>query len=819
MQTMDQFSHDLTLALEETSKGVLRGRWGPRRRTRSTGNLPCAPQPTEDSSSSPTDAQNEVATNQNIGDGLFSVHSDSDDRHDFRSAFPKARHNFESDSLNENFSPARFFRPNKMKERRKRKFKRMAVEYETTPSTPGPKTGNILSADNVDTQNINTPSNNTNVLPSSANLSSNSFFPVTGAVKKRVLKHSSIAQENFRTNLFFCGKRKRSHRDHRYHDHHDYYGKQHSSSVPRQSHIFAPKNSYPEHKVRTRSFSSNIKPNCEKILPLQKGLITKIERMSAAQQQQHPQPNLKSDGFKFKPIISTSTASNICANSPSLITESPSIFETKNTADIITSSTNQPTPSTLPKIASPFKAEIGISTKTTVLSHIPENITIKNSENNSGTLKIETLTRPTILNPITSLNPKPSSELQSHKSKHSSGERRRRHKNNRLKREQIRAQLQFDDPHSMECGNDLNDFVSSSSLSSSDSEDGETNESDREGDDELTDWPGNEVMVNFASKNDFKRKSNKKPLPLIKSSDDYAAGGDDDTLMSGDEVLSPPGGVTGTSFSSGIQIKSSMLQSQPIAINSGNAMNFNTAIGVGSYGFYSGGSNSFGLSENLSEGQNVNSSSFINANDGLGETTTNFRFPIKQIESEMSGETSNPFLASPPFQSNEIREIRAGCRRIREERPGFVVRTSVNERLARFLQDARQIYIRLPDLEIHEQESLTNLAKLYSLQMTNDNGCTVLTKTSNTTQSVKIDQPNFSHRFLFSDYKRRCFDTTNVHNFEDTNERLTDCINIEKCKDNFDNGSRNNEENILCKTLECTTSATQKPANSQHIIS
>ena len=41
MQTMDQFSHDLTLALEETSRtgGVRVGRWGQRRRTRSTGNL------------------------------------------------------------------------------------------------------------------------------------------------------------------------------------------------------------------------------------------------------------------------------------------------------------------------------------------------------------------------------------------------------------------------------------------------------------------------------------------------------------------------------------------------------------------------------------------------------------------------------------------------------------------------------------------------------------------------------------------------------------------------------------------------------------
>lgn len=38
---MEQFSHDLTIALEETSRigGVRSGRWGLRRRTRSTGNL------------------------------------------------------------------------------------------------------------------------------------------------------------------------------------------------------------------------------------------------------------------------------------------------------------------------------------------------------------------------------------------------------------------------------------------------------------------------------------------------------------------------------------------------------------------------------------------------------------------------------------------------------------------------------------------------------------------------------------------------------------------------------------------------------------
>lgn len=37
--SFDQFSHDLTLALEETSKVTGASRWGVRRRTRSTGNL------------------------------------------------------------------------------------------------------------------------------------------------------------------------------------------------------------------------------------------------------------------------------------------------------------------------------------------------------------------------------------------------------------------------------------------------------------------------------------------------------------------------------------------------------------------------------------------------------------------------------------------------------------------------------------------------------------------------------------------------------------------------------------------------------------
>lgn len=68
--------------------------------------LACAPQPTEDSSSSPADGpseMNDYPTN--------SILSDSDDRQNFKFALKSKRSNlfgnFESDSLNENFSPTR----------------------------------------------------------------------------------------------------------------------------------------------------------------------------------------------------------------------------------------------------------------------------------------------------------------------------------------------------------------------------------------------------------------------------------------------------------------------------------------------------------------------------------------------------------------------------------------------------------------------------------------------------------------------------------------------------------------------------------------
>lgn len=214
-----------------------------------------------------------------------------------------------------------------------------------------------------------------------------------------------------------------------------------------------------------------------------------------------------------------------------------------------------------------------------------------------------------------------------------------------------KMQLQFEDSNGMECSG----FTSSSSISSSDSEAAETNESDREGDDELTDWPGNEAMVNFASKNDFKRAKhprNSTSKPSRTGTDD-TMGQDDDTLMSADEVHTSP---------------------NPLAL-------YTTALLTGP--MPSGSTlppNSLNLSMKCSPLDSTtdalkSSSTPIDIVGGSGNATQTDGC----IESEMSGETSNHF-SSPCI---EVREFRAGCRRVRDERPGFTIFTSVNEHLSR----------------------------------------------------------------------------------------------------------------------------------------
>ncbi|XP_065079299.1 uncharacterized protein LOC135702203 [Ochlerotatus camptorhynchus] len=621
---MEQFSHDLTIALEETSRcGETKNRWGMRRRTRSTGNLPCAPQPTEDSSSSPAD-QLEINTSQNspqLSGANNHIQSDSDDRHTLAFAFRSRQTtgNFESDSFNENFSPAR---PNM---RRKRKFKRMAVGYE--PSL------------------------------TSTSVANSSIFPVI--VKKRAFNH-----ENLRGNIFFCGKRKRSHRD-RYFDYESY--KQHSSSLPRQRDLFAPKSSsYLEGKGRNRasSFSSGV--------TLNRSIISKIEKMS-----QTSERNLKLC-FQF----STPSSKKVDVMDASVIE-----LHSNKVDSMCCSDENEISSKHMPVFPSNMQA---LSLQTDDSSTSQTTILPTTQKTNSFEPGSDIQTR----------RMKSKRASKSHKVKHS--------------QKQEMMQLQFDDR--MSCN--MNDLLSSSSLSSSDSEAVNTNESDHEGDDELTDWPGNEGMVNFTSKNDFKRANKarvmKPSLPQIKQQDDIQ---DDDTLMSTDD---------------NVFRKLAGYETNDMGAPSHNHGNVK----------YSPGS---------SEDLPLDQQNSMIISSGYNQTS---RF-------ESTAEMSNNYFSSQDIYS-DIREIRAGCRRIRDERPGFSIISSANELLARFLQNDQQQVLTLFDINATEHDNLYGLSKLYSLTMQVDNGCVVLSKTSNTMQSVRVDHTNLPKSI--GDFKRRCYgDTEELH--------------------------------------------------------
>lgn len=496
--------------------------------------------------------------------------------------------NFESDSLNENFSPSR---PNI---RRKRKFKRMAVEYETTPSTPHTTTHPI--------------------------------FPISGTVKKRALKHN---QDNFRANLFF-GKRKRPHRE-RYAD---YEAHKHSSSVPRQRGSFLSQKdgglSYLEYKSRNRasSMSTNKGPAMEKILPLNKSIISKIEKIS--------QDSRSRMNFNFTSLIPIQQVGCDQIDSSAPVVHFQSSFGGDMRSETIR----------LP-IANQMETCNNISDE--------NKANLQKMAQKSGSFE--------------SALPANASKDHKKKIKHNSvGAPHLKHKQSRRR---LKMQLQFDDQAFMDCAN-LNDFLSSSSLSSSDSETEETNESDHEGDDELTDWPGHEVMINFASRNEFKR-ANKKAgkLPQIKQQDDIIQ--DDDTLMSADEMHMPTTEESPLfSLNQTPQPPSTLELGLPKYVSHITSSKIQASHPINIIG---------AMDTSLIPGSS--STSGIVADGGYGSSfaaSYNYKQPAHCIESEMSGETSNHFLSSPNT-FNEVREIRAGCRRVRDERPGFSIITSFNEDL------------------------------------------------------------------------------------------------------------------------------------------
>lgn len=479
----------------------------------------------------------------------------------------------------------------------------MAVEYETTPSTPG-------------------------------NSTATSIFPIAGTVvKKRVLKHT--CQENFRANLFFCGKRKRSHRDR--------YFEQHSSSVPRQRDLFGPKNSYSEYRSRNRSFS---KP-CERILPLNKSIVSKIEKISQDSKNskicgfqflclQDRNVNSKPDGLKQMPVM---FSSKVQTNQNQLPATQQSHQPQANTSSMSAAATSSTS-------SSHYHHHHHHYNHHPILTYRSESFGSVGYSPFSTTHNFgEKQTKDNV--PAAAATIVASSSTSSRKHRH----------------KRLQMQLQFEDNNIMDCGN-LNEFLSSSSMSSSDSEAAETNESDREGDDELTDWPGNEAMVNFTSKNDFKRanKPRKQTLGPIKSDE---LGQDDDTLMSADEIVLPQMasndsgiGIPLPTPSSSLQLASTATASHQLSVAAPQPPT------------------SLNLPVRYSPAEVLPMTTMP-----IDITASSLRPIHSQIESEMSGETSNHFLSSP--NTNEVREIRAGCRRVRNERPGFTILTSVNEDLAK----------------------------------------------------------------------------------------------------------------------------------------
>lgn len=683
---MEKFSHDLTLALEETSRVRAGHCWGVRRRTRSTGNLrkQLPPSLCEDFLNFYSLLEQRVHRNQRKTvpavrpmvqtkwtnatqiqywairtiDKISNWHW----RHDNHvySAISSPIHWTKTSvrpgkwhELNEKCVVSKKLhfsifncRPNT---RRKRKFKRMAVEYETTPSTPG-------------TSNAAT------------------LYPiVSNSVKKRVMKHTS--QENFRANLFFCGKRKRSHRD-RYHDYEHY--RLHSSSVPRQRDFFTPKNSYLEYKNRNRASYSK---QCERILPLNKTIISKIEKISQ-------DSSSKGDGVTSadtnRPILGFQFDST-CLSERSNATESPEI---RIPSRVFTLQADDVYKCSALGAVTAVTATLHATQLSAVTSDIGQNQLKLATKSGSFESTFGASTAPPPTSSIDIAKGLPT-KLGSTSAK--DGSRRHHthshHKQKQSKRLQMKMQLQFDDPNGMDCGN-LNDFLSSSSLSSSDSEAAETNESDREGDDELTDWPGNEAMVNFASKNDFKRAKPlrstaiKPMLPQIKGVNDESMVQDDDTLMSADDLPISPNAAAATMYTGTASMVplSGLTSSSSTMASSSSAAAATAAVQIPPGTLHlpvkfapASVQNDELLAPPTRLLSNTNSTSMpIDIAPNLFHSSSGGAI----VESEMSGETSNHFLSSP---SIEVREIRAGCRRIRDERPGFTIFSSVNEHLSRLV--------------------------------------------------------------------------------------------------------------------------------------
>lgn len=307
----------------------------------------------------------------------------------------------------------------------------------------------------------------------------------------------------------------------------------------------------------------------------------------------------------------------------------------------------------------------------------------------------------------------------------------------------LRNPLQFDDSNSgMDCaGNE------SSSLSSSDSDGVITNDSDREGDDELTDWPGIEELKVFNKSLTFKSSKSinnnspksisnmpppkrlKKEKLLIKSGwascknrfkkkrAKVDSDNDDDAIMSDSKTV--------------VDVNEELTSKENRDILQPHS----------SFSSFSDIKNA-GVS-----GQNANETFFHSfqafqektaAQDELFKQGPRTNFTLQKTSSsdlnlsEKSPQSDHYYSEHSMGNAvvGEVREIRAGCRRIREERPSFLILSAANEQLSKFLQDSCQTELKLPSLnDPEEKEKLESLAKLYSLELQVEMGRPVLRKT------------------------------------------------------------------------------------------
>ncbi|XP_023012607.1 uncharacterized protein isoform X2 [Leptinotarsa decemlineata] len=102
----------------------------------------------------------------------------------------------------------------------------------------------------------------------------------------------------------------------------------------------------------------------------------------------------------------------------------------------------------------------------------------------------------------------------------------------------------------------------------------------------------------------------------------------------------------------------------------------------------------------------------------------------------------NPSVMDPTsFNESDSREMRAGCRRLGEERRGFSISTGSNARVAKFLQDTSKSELRLYGAE---REKLGQLAALYSLDLWFESPSSSLLRKTDKTPAMQPTQRHHS---------------------------------------------------------------------------